>query len=204
MKKSVKADFDGHKPKAIVLDDNARSKTMTARKLRQLGFLVSECGTVEEFWRLWSPGMFDLIVADWQLSQRAADNGDKVLGQVRKRDWDIPFVLVSGKLVEDEQRAKVLQSLLRNGQARFVVRGNDGISKICAEAEELTQRRDQTLLKVILSLRDAAEAGMTFKTTTGTESVRHQLAELVANPIESHQTLRPLATLRGRAKTARN
>lgn len=196
MKKSLLAEFAGRKPKAIVLDDHAGSRAMTARKLRQQGFDVRECASVEEFNTVWSPGMFDVIVADWQLSSARSDHGDKVLSKVRKKDWDVPFVLVSGKLGDDDRRVKVLQTLLDEGSARFVRRGSGGITKVCEEATALLERRDSTLLKVILALRDAAEQGEGYRTSAGYRAVKDQLAELVARPDLSHNTVRPLASVR--------
>lgn len=202
MKESIAAEFKGREPRAIVLDDNARSRVSIARELRNNGFCVKDCETVSEFMDLWAPGMFDLIVADWQLSERTAEHGDKVLEEVRRRDWDVPFVLISGKLDEHENLSKVLQVLLDQGQARFIMRGDDGFEKITEEASELLERRDSTLLKVILALRDAADQGKTFKTTTGQQKVIDQLADLVASPISSHDTIRPLSNVRsGRFKS---
>jgi hypothetical protein len=141
--------------------------------------------------------MFDLIVADWQLSDDVAEHGDKVLEEVRRRDWDVPFVLISGKLDEHGDRPAVLQALLEQGQARFVQRGDDGFDKVSEEAASLLERRDATLLNVILALRDAADAEASFQTTQGGRlKVREQLADLVASPDATRESLRPLSGVR--------
>jgi len=194
MKPQLVSEFGRHVPRAIVLDDHAGSRRMTARSLSKRGFAVEEHSTFESFLNSWRPGMADLIVADWQLSDR--EHGDDVLAEIRRRDWDVPFVLVSGKLGDDDRRVKVLEVLLRNRSASFVARGSDGITKVCDEGEALIERRDLTLLKVILSLRAAADANEAIQTSAGPVQVLDQLASLVAEPESSHQALDPLSKRR--------
>ena len=98
MRQAIRKEFGATRPRAIVLDDNARARRMTARRLRGRGFEVIECSGPEEFLNVWKPGTIDVIVADWQLSDDDAKLGDRMLAEVRRRDWDVPFVLVSGKL----------------------------------------------------------------------------------------------------------
>jgi DNA-binding response OmpR family regulator len=74
---------------------------MTARRLRGRGFEVLECASPKEFLHNWKPGTVDVIVADWELSADKGEFGDRVLERVREQDWDVPFVMVSGKLDED-------------------------------------------------------------------------------------------------------
>jgi CheY-like chemotaxis protein len=189
----VAAEFKGFIPRAIVLDDHNGSRKATASLLRERGFEVIECETVEEFNRQWAPGMVDLIVADWQLD---TDRGDQVLAEVRMRDWDVPLVLVSGKLNEDEFRVKVLEVLLELGGSRFVARGENGIDDACNEGEALIERRDMTLLRVVLSLRQGALANATMNSSNGPISFKDELARLVAAPAEIHKSLNELTALR--------
>lgn len=193
MRATIRKEFGGQKPRAVVLDDSPQARVMTARKLKSRGFEVSQHATVPEFRAAWKPGMADVIIADWNLSANASESGDHVLEEVRELDWDVPFVLVSGKLDEADERAPVLARLLESGSARFVKRGNNGISKACDEAEELIERRDLALLKVILSLRPAALANESVPTTTGAKPVEDLLAEVVARPDKSHDFERPVA-----------
>lgn len=191
MKKAISREFVEQKPRAIVLDDSARARTMTGRRLRKRGFEVAECKSVEDFWKVWKPGTVDVIVADWHLS--ATERGQEVLAEIRRRDWDVPFVLVSGRLDEDpDNRAAVLSGLLEAGGARFVKRGENGIAKACDEAEELLERRDLALLKVILAFRPGALAGKEIATSSGKQSVAAMLEEIVAKPSASHDAERPV------------
>lgn len=191
MNRSIAKEFGKQRPRAFVVDDNARARVATARRLRRRGFHVVPCKSAREFWHAWSPGMADVIIADWELS--AADKGDRVLQRVRKVDWDVPFVLVSGKLDEDFKRADVLANLLEEGSARFVRRGTAGIARACREAESLIERRDLALLKVILAFRPAAVSGAVIQTSSGRKSAAQVLAEIVAEPRASHTAERPIA-----------
>jgi CheY-like chemotaxis protein len=198
MRESIRKEFGARRPRAIVLDDNARARKMTARRLRGRGFEVVECKDSSEFLRDWKPGTIDVIVADWQLSNDEAEFGDKVLSRVRQKDWDVPFVLVSGKLDQGAERAPVLEALLQSGGARFVKRGADGIRAACDAAEDLIERRDLALLKVILSLREGALSSATIQTTSGAKAVADVLEEIVSRPKASHDAERPIAQARGK------
>jgi CheY-like chemotaxis protein len=198
MRQAIRKEFGATRPRAIVLDDNARARRMTARRLRGRGFEVIECSRPEEFLNVWKPGTIDVIVADWQLSDDDAKLGDRMLADVRRRDWDVPFVLVSGKLDQGSERAEVLEKLLKSGGARFVVRGANGISLACDSAEDLIERRDLALLKVILSLREGALSGATVQTSSGSQSVAALLEDIVSRPQASHDAERPVARARSR------
>jgi CheY-like chemotaxis protein len=195
MRESIRKEFADKIPRAIVLDDNANSRAMIARQMRKRGYEVVTCKGVAEFERLWRPGAFDVVIADWDLSH--SDRGDEVLRQVRNLDWDVPFVLVSGKLAEEEDRAPVLETLLNSSGARFVKRGN-GISAVCDQAEDLIERRDLALLKMILSLRDMALKGVGIPTTSGTQQLSDLLSSMVAKPQASHDAGRPMAAARAK------
>jgi CheY-like chemotaxis protein len=201
MRNSILKEFGAKRPRAIVLDDNANARRMTARRLRSRGFEVVECKSPAEFQRDWKPGTVDVIVADWQLSDKDSEQGDQMLSLVRQRDWDVPFVLVSGKLHEGEQRAPVLEQLLQSGAARFVKRGANGIRSACDDAEDLIERRDLALLKVILSLREGALSGATIQTTSGDRSVGEILEGIVSKPQASHDAERPIAQARSTRAT---
>lgn len=207
MKAALRREFSGQKPHAIVLDDSAQARVMTARKLKSRGFAVTQFSSVPDFRAGWKPGMADVIIADWNLSANEAESGDHVLAEVRERDWDVPFVLISGRLDEDQERAPVIDRLLESGSARFVKRGHDGIAKACEEAEDLIERRDLALLKVILSLRPGVIANESIPTTTGARPIEEILAEVVSRPDSSRNFGRPIAdshaedTIRAKKRT---
>jgi len=198
VRKSILKEFGDRRPVAIVLDDNARARVMTGRQLRKRGFETIECANSDEFLATWKPGTADVVIADWHLSNDPRKFGDRMLKAVRKRDWDVPFVLVSGRLDEDTERARILQYLLKSGGATFVQRGDGGIKKACDSAEDLIERRDVALLKLILGLRSGALQDERIKTSTGEQSVAKLLESIVSNPKASHYAERPLAKNRSR------
>ena len=193
MAESRMREFMSAAPRAIVLDDARKALAMAAEALTAAGFDVSECETVDQFFEVWQPGMFDVLVADWDLT--TGQKGDEVLEKVRERDWDVPFVLISGRLEEARERTPVLGNLLESGSARFVERGEDGFEKICTEAISLIARRDLALLRMILKLRVAALEGQTVATSSGEMPVHELLAELVRDPISSDDSDGPIADL---------
>lgn len=200
MRASILRDFAGEKPRAIVLDDSANARRMTAYRLRKRGFDTVECSNAADFLSKWIPGTADVIIADWGLSNDPSEHGDRVLELVRARDWDVPFVLVSGRLDQDSQRVDVLQTLLNSGSARFVRRGNNGIKRACESAEDLIERRDLALVRIILGLRQGALRGEKIQTSSGERAVRDLLEEIVSAPRVSHDAGRPVAKTRsGRA-----
>lgn len=198
MRRAIEREFGEQQPRAIVLDDSARARKMTARRLRRRGFVVDECSDFDEFKAAWSPGTIDVIISDWDLSHDEDQSGENVLKWVRKQDWDVPFVLVSGKLDEAAERAPVLAKLLSSGGARFITRGSSGIERACNAAEDLIERRDLALLKMILAIRPAALNDVVVVTSSGHVSARDQLKELVAKPAASHDAGRPIAAARSR------
>src|SRR4051812_2364761 len=105
MRKAIQKEFGDHKPRAIVLDDKTSTRHMTARLLRRRGFETAEYATADDFLAAWKPGTADVIVADWRLSNDPKKFGDEMLKAVRNRDWDVPFVLISGQLDQDAKRA---------------------------------------------------------------------------------------------------
>src|SRR4051794_8034977 len=129
MKPSIQKEFGAQRPRAILLDDEDDVRRMTARTLAGLGFDTVECGNSRQFVDMWKPGTADVIISDWDLTHEEHQKGNSVLEEVRKQDWDVPFVLVSGRLEQAEARAGVLKSLLDSGSARFVVRGDSGIEE---------------------------------------------------------------------------
>lgn len=183
--------FINSKPRVLILDDSDISRRRLNRSFRNIGFETEVCSTVEEFDALWSPGMFDVIVADWDLAETS--NGDEVLVSVRQKDWDVPFVLISGQLEENTKRSDVLLRLLSSSGSRFVERGDDGFEKVCEAAIELIGRRDLVLLKLILKFRRQALAGHSIETTSGAIPVKTLLAEIVKDTNVSFNTEEPLA-----------
>jgi CheY-like chemotaxis protein len=196
VRKSIRREFGDQAPQAIVLDDSPVARKATSRRLRSMGYTVQVFANVTDFKQSWRPGMVDVIIADWDLSNKQSEKGDHVLAEVREQDWDVPFVLISGQLGQASRRANALEKLLDCGNARFIERGDVGIKLACEAAEDLIERRDLALLKVILALRPAASEGLSVPTSAGDLPARLQLANVVSKPAKSHEAGRPLALAR--------
>lgn len=194
MTSSRMREFKDVGPRAIVLDDSDKARAATAEVLTSAEFEVCECEDTAEFFTKWAPGMFDVVVADWDLA--ATDKGDQVLQKVRERDWDVPFVLISGRLEEDHERSGVLSNLLESGSARFVERGDGdgGFEKARDAAFELIEKRDLALLRVILRFRTGALENRSVATSSGDVHVGDLLAEIVRDPKSSDDSDGPIAS----------
>lgn len=190
MNSDLKTLFGDQRPVALVVDDSPRARKQTGRRLEAAGFRVTETASLDAFVAAWRPGLVDVVIADWELSD--TEHGDQVLSDIRRRDWEVPFVLISGKLVDDSRRASVLANLLENGRARFVRRGDSGIEQAVHAAIDLQLRRDITLLRLILVYRAAAAAEATVASSRGQVPVQELLADLVSTPTESSAAERPL------------
>ena len=191
MSKVILKEFGKTKPRAIVLDDEDRVRLTMASELQSEGFEVIECADLAKFETEWAPGMFDLIVADWDLSQLV--HGDEVLRAIRERDWDVPFILVSGRLNEDDKKSEVFGSMLSQGSCDFVERGDDAIARICEKAFQLLEKRDLALLRLILRFRSGAIRDLKIQSSSGPVGGKEILAELVRDPASSHDGEGPLA-----------
>lgn len=192
MNKTILKEFGNSSPRVIVLDDSDRPRAALRRELESEGLEVSEFSDVKSFEKSWAPGMFDLIVADWDLSER--EKGDEVLASIRESDWDVPFILISGRLNEDgPSRSQVFESMLSEGNCDFVERGDDASAQVIKKAFKLIEQRDFALLRVVLRFRQAALEEKQVKTTSGSVSALDILAELVRSPSNSHDVEGPLA-----------
>jgi CheY-like chemotaxis protein len=192
---SLMSEYGNQRPRALVLDDDDTSSRMLRAVLEPRGFDVQNCKNHAEFRKTWAPGFFDVIIADWHLAKDM--RGERVLREVRERDWDVPFVLISGRLEEANIRSQVLQELLERGQAMFVRRGAesgaDGYTLACDAAEALLERRDASVVRTILSLRPAALRNDELPASSGTVSARAQLEEVVKSSAAALWAARPLA-----------
>lgn len=198
MRESLAKEYGSQLPRAIVLDDDQKARAIMTRALQRTGFEVAKCKSFADFRDVWKPGMADVIVADWQLSHIPEEHGDRVLEWVRSRDWDVSFVLISGRLGEAEPRVEVVEKLLESGGAAFVPRGESGFEMACEKAQDLIERRDMSLLKSILLFRKAADEGVTLSTSSGETTAEEFLAELVVQPDRTHNFLRPVSSSRGK------
>ncbi len=99
----------------LILEDNPADAKMMVRELRRAGFEPdARCVHTEpEYLACLDPSL-DLILADHGLPQFDAL---RALGRLRERGLDIPFVIVSGSIVED-----LAVSALKQGAADYLLK----------------------------------------------------------------------------------
>jgi signal transduction histidine kinase/CheY-like chemotaxis protein len=54
--------------RALVVDDNAATRMLLRKQLERLGHCVVQAGSGNAAWRLWRPGLYDLVVTDCNMT----------------------------------------------------------------------------------------------------------------------------------------
>jgi hypothetical protein len=132
----------------------------------------------------------DAVIADWNLDPRAKKKGDALFDAIRRRDWEVPLILVSGKLEEEHEKAQTLDRVMDCGAVQFVERGDGAYDEIVRSLRELLARRDVALTEMIRRLR--ATRG-TIPTSSGRAGSERVLQELLRDPRWKQGTLSQLA-----------
>lgn len=86
----------------LVLDDEAGVREALATLMRSLGCEVSEAASTAEALKAQAARAPDLVLADFRLAGR--DSGLKAIAALRRRQPDLPALLVSGDTAEDRLR----------------------------------------------------------------------------------------------------
>jgi DNA-binding response OmpR family regulator len=173
----------------LLVDDDKRTSTLLARRLRTLRFEVHQADSFDSAIECFNAGFVDIVIADWDLEADHKKRGDALFEALRSRDWEVPLVLVSGKMTLDKERASTLAHVLQCGSAAFVERGQ-GFDKIIAAARDLLSRRDVALTGVIHKLRSTSAS---IPTTDGRLTSKKILADLLTDKDWKDGTLGPLA-----------
>src|SRR5262249_38059806 len=90
----------GKNLKVLIVEDSADDGELLLRELRRLGYAVTSLRveTAEEMNAALDDGGWDLVISDYQLP---AFSGPEALGVLRRRDPDMPFIVVSGTIGEE-------------------------------------------------------------------------------------------------------
>jgi CheY-like chemotaxis protein len=86
---------------ALVIDDDDLFRAFVRTIFERAGWMVCEASAGEEAIELILGVRFDLVISDYQLG---AMTGVDVLAAVRRRDVVQPFILMSGRLPDDQRR----------------------------------------------------------------------------------------------------
>jgi PAS domain S-box-containing protein len=82
------------KPKLLYIEDDDRQRRSLTKQLRSRGFTVTPSKSGRTALGLFERRRFDVILCDLNMPRM---DGGKILEKVRRRDGDIPFILLSAK-----------------------------------------------------------------------------------------------------------
>lgn len=179
------------KPVVLLVDDEKLTIKILGRKLRTLGYKVIACETYAQALSAFRSGFIDIVVADWDLAKDDKKKGDALFRAIRERDWEVPLVLVSGKLHEDSAKAATFANVLNFGSATFVERGTAiGYEKIVQAMRRLLERRDIVLSEMIHKLRSSQ---IKVRTTSGVVDSSKLLSRMLSRSSWKQGTLLSIA-----------
>lgn len=176
----------------LLVEDDPATRKKLERRLKKSGFDVKPTASYAEAFAAFKAGFFDVVIADWDLDPDSKKKGDALFQALRKRDWEVPLILVSGKLTEEWKRARTLQEVISLGPARFVEAG-EGYEPILEAVRELLARRDLLIRNIVDRLRRAQAHGDVVETTAGSRTPEQILADLLKVSAWKDKTLSPIA-----------
>jgi DNA-binding NtrC family response regulator len=188
-RRRVRAKATSTKLTVLLVDDDALTRSQLSRRLEREGFKVRSCPSFDEALAIFRAGQMDAVIADWDLEHDTRKRGDALFEEIRKRDWEVPLVLVSGKLDEANQKATTLDHLLDCGAVQFVERG-ESYDPIVKALWELLARRDVALSGLLRKIR---RMKATVATTSGRIGSEEVLKSLLDDMRWKGGTLSPLA-----------
>jgi DNA-binding response OmpR family regulator len=173
----------------LLVDDDPKTLAQLGRRLRREGYEVWPSPSFDRALATFKAGQVDAVIADWDLDPRTKKKGDALFDAIRRRDWEVPLILVSGKLGQEHEKADTLDRVMDCGAVQFVARG-EGYDEIVRSLRELLARRDVALTELIRRLR--ATHG-TIPTSSGRAGSAQVLKELLRDTRWKRGTLSPLA-----------
>lgn len=111
----------------LLVEDNAITRDVLADILREEGYAVMEAADGKEALVALEARDFDLIVSDVLMPNL---NGFELLSRVRLRWPDLPIILTSASMSQDQARA------LLDGSTEFIEKPID-LSALCATVQRL-------------------------------------------------------------------
>jgi CheY-like chemotaxis protein len=111
--------------RVLIIEDESVLRSSVARGISKLGIDVEEAGTLNDALELIDAGAPDLIISDIDMPERS---GLELLGELGRRDLNIPIIFVSGYLnayrsqIPHHASVEVLEKPVPIGELRAVVR----------------------------------------------------------------------------------
>ncbi len=122
--------------RVLIIEDESVLRSSVARGIAKLGVDVQEAGTLNDALKLIDASAPDLVISDIDMPERS---GLELLGELGRRDLNIPIIFVSGYLnayrsqIPHHASVEVLEKPVPIEELRAVVRrrlGDDGASEV--------------------------------------------------------------------------
>jgi len=140
MRASIKKEFGDSRPRAIVLDDSASARSMTARRLRKRGFEVVECSNVADFQDVWKPGSLTSLLPTGIYLMTNRSMGIVYWKMFARATGTCRLCLCLESWIRVPQGPRYYKISCK-AAGRGCRRGDNGIKRACDDAEDLIERR---------------------------------------------------------------